>query len=162
MDRFRRALAVPIVGLILWSMLGCMTADSGQPAPRVRFHLENAHATSRGGIVPIQMPVSGIEVVVNRLPVLMEEDLVNVELVEVELGQCLLFEFSRVGSRALYEVTATKQGNRLLLMVDGVPVGLRVIDGPVATGQWLTFTELTPETEADLVVRLREHLYARR
>ena len=133
----------------------CQTPSRDEAALRVRFHLENNHAATRGAVQPWRMPVSGVAVTVNALPALMEDDIINVELVEVELGRCLLFEFNRPGARALLALTAANPGQRLLLLIEGAPVGLRVIEGPEASGQWLTFTELSdPELET-LVLRLK-------
>jgi len=143
-------------GLLLL-LLGCQSTAREEPAPRVRFHLENSHATSRAGLVPLTMPLSGAQVTINAVPALMETDIINVELVEVELGRCLLFQFNRVGARALYELTVAHGGQRLVLMVDGVPVGVRVIDAPETRGQWLTFTELSDPALEALVRRLQPH-----
>lgn len=100
----------------------------------------------------IYLPLSQTELSINALPCILESDLANVELVQVEMGLCLLFEFTPEGQKLLHRLTAANLGRRLVLTINGAPVGVRVIDRLEGSGQWLTFTEL-PEAELPGVVQ---------
>ncbi len=104
----------------------------------------------------IYLPLSQTELSINSLPCLLESDVAAVELVQVEMGWCLLFVFTPEGQKLLYRLTAANLGRRLVLTINGVPVGVRVIDRLESSGQWLTFTELSEEELPQVVQRLKE------
>ena len=85
----------------------------------VRFYLE----ASPGDGTPLTLPQSSVHVSVNPKPVITEGDVVNVELVKVDLGLCLLFQLTPGTVRDFYRLSATHQGRRLVLLVDGVAIG---------------------------------------
>ena len=102
------------------------------------------------------MPLSGVEFHVGSDPVLRELDITDVELVKVDLGLVLLFKFTPEASRSLYRITAGSLGKRLLLKINGNPIGVRIINKPSGDGTWMTFTELSDEALTELVLSLRE------
>ena len=128
---------------------GCHTA----PPPRdytptlARFYLEAAS----GDGTPVTLPRSGVNLTLNPKPVITEGDIVNVELVKVDLGLCLLFQLTPSGVRDFYRMSVTHQGRRIALIVDGVALGARTIDGAVTNGVIYVFVEL-PDAELPALV----------
>jgi preprotein translocase subunit SecD len=74
-----------------------------------------------------------------------------VELVQVDLGKCLLFQLSTSAVRDFYRMTVTHQGRRLVMVLDGEAVGARRIDGPITNGVLYVFVE-RPEAELPALV----------
>ncbi len=108
-----------------------------------RFFLEAAeHADG----TPVVLPQSGVRLTVNTKPVITESDIVAVELVQVDLGQCLAFQLTPSAARDFYRMTGSHQGRRLVLVVDDVFLGARRIDGAITDGVVFVFVEL-PDTE---------------
>ena len=118
----------------------------------VRFYLE----ASPGDGTPLTLPQSSVHVSVNPKPVITEGDVVNVELVKVDLGLCLLFQLTPGTVRDFYRLSATHQGRRLVLLVDGVAIGARTIDGPVTNGVVYVFVELPDAALPALVENLKK------
>ncbi|MDX2112089.1 MAG: hypothetical protein SFY80_17810 [Verrucomicrobiota bacterium] len=147
------------LGLLLPMLWGCSTPQSQPNDPAIaRFHVETAAAYPNNE--QLLLPLSGTRITVARTAVLTELDITGVELIQVDLGLCLLFSFTPEASRTLYRITAGNSGRRLVLTVNGSPVGTRVITGPEGSGQWMTFTEMNDEDLPGLVTRLRETTHA--
>jgi hypothetical protein len=135
-------------------LAGCQsTKAKGDFAPTYpRFYLEAADG--RG--LAVTLPQSGVRLSLNAQPVLTEGDVVNVELAQVELGKCLLFQLTSAAARDLYRLTASHQGRRLALFINGAPLGARRIEGPWSNGAVLVFAELPEEALPSLVADLRK------
>jgi hypothetical protein len=138
-------------GLVL--LAGCQTAkpprDFTVTAPR--FFLE---ATADG--TPLTLPRSDVRVAVNPQPVLTEGDILDVELVQVDLGKCLLFQLTPSAARDFYRLSATHQGRRIVLVVDGAPLGARRLDGPIANGSVFVFVEMDEHALPAFVANLKK------
>ncbi len=133
---------------------GCHSRPAARgPAPsEVRFYLE----AGSGDGTPITLPKSGVRLAVNPKPVVTEGDIVNVELVKVDLGLCLLFQLTPAGVRDFYRLSVSHQGRRIALVVDGVALGARTIDGAVTNGVIFVFVELPDEELPALVDKLKK------
>lgn len=144
----RPAVRLALVAVLLLAggfLGGCASAE--KPADHAsilpRFHLESA--TNDG--TPVTLPQSGVGLLASVKPVLTEGDVVNVELVQVELGRCLLFQLTPAAARDFYRMSVASQGRRLILFLNGRALGARRIEGPIADGAIFVFVEVP---EADL------------
>jgi hypothetical protein len=139
-----------IVSLLLvgFFLEGCQTQEKTDYKPTVaRFFLEEADPRT----VTAVLPQSGVRVAIGPKPVFTEGDIINVELMQVELGKCLMFQFTPAAARDLYRVSGSNQGRRLVLFLNDVPMGARRMEGPLATGAVLVFVEV-PEAELSVLV----------
>lgn len=140
--------------LLVAGVAGLSAGCSSTPPPKdytsvvARFFLESAS----GDGTPLTLPQSGVRVPVNPKPVIAEGDILNVELVQVDLGKCLLFQLSTSAIRDFYRMTVTHQGRRLVLVLDGEAVGARRIDGPITNGVLYMFVE-RPEGDLPALVQ---------
>lgn len=137
----RRAMCLILAGLGLLLGAGCRSlgsADPAAPVTPIRFHLESADG--KGAVV--ELPRSGVRMSINAQPVITESDVIDADVARVELGDCLRFQLTGAGARDLYRLTASHQGRRLVLFLNGAPVGARRIDGPFADGAIMIFVEL--------------------
>lgn len=141
------AIAVLLLSGLLLS--GC--ASTEQPRDYLpmlaRFYLES----SGNDGIPATLPQSGVSLTVHAKPVLTEGDVANVELVQVELGKCLMFQLTASAARDFYRLSATNQGRRMALFINGRAVGARRIDGPIVNGTIYVFVE-APEPDLPALV----------
>ena len=127
---------------------GCVAGCASSAKPKdyqpvtARFFLESSNSDG----TPLMLPQSGVRMTVNPKPVITEGDIINVELVQVDLGKCLLVQLSPSASRDFYRLSVTHQGRRLVFLVNGDPLGARRIDGVITNGVVYVFIEI-PEPE---------------
>jgi len=143
--------AAPLVPLFVG---GCASPAPASYQPvATRFYLE-----SRPGEVAstVTLPRSGVAIPVNGGPVLLESDIAHVDLVQVDLGRCLLVQLKPAAARDLQRMAYAAAGRRLVLVVDGRPLGARRVDPSLADGNLMIFVELADERLPDLVRRLRQ------
>ncbi len=107
------------------------------------------------GALAVQLPRSGVEIVVSPAPVFSEVDVRNVELVKVDLGLCLMFELTPDGARDLTRVSSSNLGRRLVVTLNGQPFGARLLDGPLLDGRLLIFVELSDDELSRTAVNLK-------
>lgn len=112
-----------------------------------RLFLESAS----GDGTPVTLPQSGVRLTVNAKPVITEGDIVNVELVQVDLGKCLLLQLTPSATRDFYRLSVAHQGRRVVILVNNEALGARRIDGPITNGAVFIFVEL-PESQLPTLV----------
>lgn len=145
--------AVSLLLIAAFSLAGCQTPEKVDYTPTLaRFFMEEADART----VSVTLPQSGVRVMVGPKPVLTEGDIVNVELMQVDLGKCLMFQLTPAAARDLYRVSGSNQGRRLVLFLNNVPMGARRMEGPLAEGAVLVFVEVPDATLPALVNNLKK------
>jgi hypothetical protein len=148
--RSRFIAAFGLLLVLLWP--ACAQAPASRTAVvTVRFFLE----AERDAAAVVVLPVSGVQIGVEAKPVLSEFDLVDVQVVREELGECLGFQLSRAAARDLYRMTTMRQGRRLVLLVGDQPMGARRIDRPWADGHVQIFVERPDAVLPALAAELR-------
>ena len=147
----------PVTGLLVVVLLlaGCQTAA---PVPvdftpvLARFFLESSEPEAAA----VVLPLSGVRIAIGAKPVLTEGDIVKVELMQVDLGKCLMFQVTPAAARDLYRLSASNQGRRMILLLNGVAFGARRIDGPMVEGAVFVFVEVADTALPELVENLRK------
>ena len=143
---------ISLLGFLL-TLAGCQSPTSVDYTPTVaRFFLEEAAART----VSATLPQSGVRVMIGPKPVLTEGDIVNVELMQVELGKCLMFQLTPAAARDLYRVSGSNQGRRLVLFLNDVAVGARRMEGPLAEGRVFVFVEMADAALPALVENIKK------
>jgi hypothetical protein len=151
---------LPLLLCLCLALAGCRGDSSldGVTAPRLYLEARTAGGTGGAAVDPMRLPVSGTVVAVEREPFVTEFEVVNAELVKVDLGPALLLQLSPEGARKLYRASVTRMGGRIVLAVNGNPVGARRIDGAIADGNFYTFVELPGDELEQLVVDLKDSI----
>jgi len=145
-----RAATVLCLGLAL---AGCRSAAPNHSTPELaRFFLESVDSPGE----TVTLPLSGVQISVQPKPVFTEYDIVNVEIAETDLGQCLKFHLTPAAARDLYRLSAANPGRRLVISLGGVPFGARRMDRPIEHGILLIFVETPDSALPALVVSLNE------
>lgn len=134
---------------------GCQTA---QPNTgnwfRARFVLESA--SPDGYAATVRLPVSQVQIALEAEASISEFDYTAIDVVDLELGKCLLFTLKPAASREFYRITVANQGKRLVLLMNGQPYGVRKIDGAVADGRIYIYIEATDEKMDTMAKQLKE------
>jgi hypothetical protein len=138
--------------LLVLAAAGCQSAAPRDYTPTLaRFFLESSDPRA----LSVELPKSGVRLSIAPTPALTEGDIVNVEVMQVDLGRCLMFQLTPSAARDLYRFTAANQGARLVLMINGAAFGARRIDGPVEGGTLFIFAEVDDASLSGLVTNLK-------
>lgn len=151
---------IPILlGACLALFTGCGSDETADNLKVPRLMIEVRGVSYRemntGMIV---MPMSGTQIPLRQDPLVNEFEIVNVELVQVELGLALMVQLSEKGARELYRASVTHNGGRVVLLVNGNAIGARRLDGAISDGKYYTFVELPNEDLPELVLDLKESI----
>jgi hypothetical protein len=118
-----------------------------------RFYLETR--PDEAG-VPVQLPQSGVTLNVGPKPVIVESDVVSAEVVQVELGRCLMLQLTPAAARDLYRLSVSAIGRRLVLSLNGTFLGARRIEQALPDGIILVFVEVPDAELPALAARLKQ------
>jgi hypothetical protein len=135
---------------VMAAVAGCgsVATPKDYTPTQARLFLESADRSAPS----VRLPTSGAVVAVSPKAIITEGDIVDAEVMQVELGRCLLLRLTPTAARDLYRLTVVNQGRRLVLTLNDVALGARVIDAPLAEGAVLIFVEV-PEAELPALVR---------
>lgn len=122
----------------------------------IRFFIESAESRS----IPMVLPQSGVRVPVAPTPILTETDIANVEVAQLELGECLVFKLTPTAVRNLGHLTENANGRRLIVAVNGAPIGARRLDAPIGSGLIAVFVEVPDADLGALVTKLKGAIHA--
>lgn len=153
---------LPLLSLLcLWMLPACKTTPEVENmlVPRIMVESRGSQYGALRGKT-LRLPVSGTEIFVDREPVITELDILNVELVKVDMGLALLIEMNDTGARALYRVSVTNRGSRLVFTTNDEPIGARHIDIVMNDGKLYTFVEVKDEEMGQLVLDLKASIAA--
>ncbi|MFT4901688.1 MAG: hypothetical protein ACI81V_000963 [Lentimonas sp.] len=136
---------------------GCGRDESSDSlkVPRLMMEARGVDYGSLNGTV-INLPVSGTPISLRKEPLINEFEILNVELVQVDLGLALMVQISETAARELYRASVTNNGSRVVLTVNGTAIGARRIDGAIADGRFYTFVELPHSELPQLVLDLKK------
>lgn len=126
----------------------------------VRFFLEtSAEGLSSAFMQEITLPRSGLTYVVRRDPIILERNIQQVDLVRVDSGRLALrFQLDAEGKQNLYRASVANRGRALILTINNLPTGARLLDGPIADGVLYTFTELQPSELEEIATELQDNV----
>ncbi|MEO0510090.1 MAG: hypothetical protein AAF065_09555 [Verrucomicrobiota bacterium] len=154
----KNGIFLTILALVLLS--GCRKDDvdlDNLKVPRLMIESRGVNYGNLSGDI-VGLPVSGTRITLQKEPLVNEFDIMNVELVKVEMGLALLIQMNDKGSRALYRGTVTNMGGRIVLTVNGNPIGARRIDGAIQDGNLYTFVEIDDDEIGQLVLDLKDSI----
>ena len=124
-----------------------------------RFLIE---ASEGDTFASVTLPVSGVQIAVNNKPAVTEFDFTGVQLAHADLGDFLVFSLTGDAARDVYRLTGNNQGKRLVLFINGKPVGARMIDRAFNTGAIAIFVAIPDDLLPDLVaLRLSAEAFER-
>src|SRR4051812_20220418 len=109
----------------LFAAVGCNTSTKKKEYEKTvsRLFLE---ASDGDAFASVTLPVSGVQISINNKPVVTEFDFTGVELAQSDLGKFMVFSLTPEAARDVYRVTGNNQGKRLVLFINGKPMGARM------------------------------------
>ncbi len=148
-----------VLVLPLLILCGCRKEVAPENLKVPRLYLEG-RTMNYGAITPARMvmPKSGTLIEVMKEPLVNEFEIVNAEMVKVELGMALLLQLSDRAARNLYRASVVNTGNRVVVTINGNPVGFRRLDGAIIDGNFYSFVEMNDTALGELVIDLKESL----
>lgn len=120
-------------------------------------HLPGTFANAKQGV---QMPVTGRLFEILALPTVGIENFGTVELVEAgppnERRPCLQVRLFPADANKIFSHTLNARESYLFLIVNGIPVGIHQIQGPITNGNIPFLVELPHKEQEDLVNQMHE------
>ena len=146
--RLIRFLVLPFLCLGLLAVGGCASKSKKKnyPVSVVRFFLEATNNQDAGGVA--RLPKSGVTIQVEPKAYFTEYDIEGCEVADNELGKSLASKLTREATRDLLKTSIPNQGKRLVMIMNGQPIGARRIDGALSQGYIVTYVEV-PESELE-------------
>lgn len=140
--RLPHLLVCGVLGLLVAFGAGCASKTKKPKYDKavVRFVLE---AGPREMGTQLRLPESGVVVNVTPKAQFSEYDVQSCEVANTEFGKGLVFQFTQAAGRDLLRVSVPNQGLRIVTLLNGAPIGARRIDGPLATGYFVTNVEVS-------------------
>jgi hypothetical protein len=133
---------------------GCATNKKVDYEPMLsRFFVESN--PREGYSEALVLPLSQAMVPVDPKPVFSELDIVNVDMVQVDLGLCLRFTLTPDAARDLYRLSVNNLGRRLVLTINNAPFGVRVMNSPLSYGTILIFLEMSDDELDEVAFNLK-------
>lgn len=126
---------------------GCRSTKLGEDFTPylVRVYVEESANLPASHLLDLTLPVSGSQITVRSKPVFAEWDLLHAASFDTELGPAIVLLFTPTAAGDFYRTTITNQGRRLVFTINGLPVGARMIEGPVQDGRIAFFPEIDEE-----------------
>ncbi len=148
----RRLLTAALAAISL-AAVGCSSDDE---EPRTKhtpaLHIEAVEA-SRWGSRRITMPQTGLRYDIVGAPVVPEGNFIATGVYEVGppdmRRNALLVQVDNKGAGEIYAMSGKANGKRLFLLVDDMPVGVRLIDGPMRGGDIFFDVEVPGASKAE-------------
>lgn len=98
------------------------------------------------------LPISESRITVQAKPDFAEWDIMQATPVETDFGAAIVLLLTSEASRDLYRTTVSNQGRRLVITINGVPVGAHYIERPVEDGRLFFYLEV-PDEEVPAIAR---------
>ncbi len=145
-------LSLFLLGLVaVFAVSGCNSFSSTKDytPTAARFYIEASDGDAFASAV---LPVSGARVSVSNKPFITEADIVHVDVEQSDMGRYLVFHLTPSATRDLYRFTGNNQGRRIVVAINGIPLGARQIDAPFNGGYIAMFVEI-PEDQLPLLIK---------
>lgn len=141
--KFPRLLLSALAAVVVLLVGACESTTSKKkkdyPSTVARFMVEAAPGEPG---VTVQLPKSGSTIIITPKAYFTEYDILKCDVLDNELGKCLVFQFTELAARDLYRMSATNQGRRIVTFVNAVPIGAVRIDRPINGGYMVTYVEV--------------------
>lgn len=145
----RFLLFVLLAGFVLFP--GCRSFR-GQDFPYhvARFYVETSEIYPEQYRVPVTLPYSEETIQIDPRIQIGEFDIVKTEVFEAELGKAVGFTLTPEAARDVRMLTYNNQGRRLVLLVNEVPMGARLIQRGIEDGVIRMYLEVPDDDLEEL------------
>lgn len=165
--KFSLLKCISLAAIALFSLTGCVTDDlvdmmdgnnvENYMVPRIMVEERGVEYGSLRAL-KLTLPVSKTQIQVLREPVVGEYEIINIDMVQFDLGIGVQIHLTERGARALYRTSVTHRGNRIVLLANDQPVGARTIDGDMTDGRFYMYLEMPDDEVEQFVLDMRESI----
>lgn len=134
------------------TVTGCRSKDKDFSPHVTRLYLEESSHLPPSHIAEMILPVSGSHITVRSKPIYGEWDIAQAGHFETEFGPAIILLFRSEAATDFYRTTISNQGRRLVVTINGLPLGAHYIDRPIEDGRISFFLEI-PDEEVPEVAR---------
>lgn len=142
------------------ALTGCKTTSTTNvpkpSAPPVTIHIYvEDHRPHSSGLKPglAKMPHSDISFPFHSVPTISQQHIINLDVLDSELGPCLYLQMDIEGTQQLCKITRQYPERRLIVFIDDEPAGFMFIQQPIEDGVLLVFIEATDDQLNQLLYR---------
>ncbi len=150
-------------GILLVAILagtGCRSMRDGNfPHHVARFYIETSERFPEAHREEVTLPYSETTIVIDPRSQLAEWDIDRVEVYDAELGKAVAFVLTPEAARDIRMLSYNNRGRRLVLKLNGVPVGAKRIYRGIENGVIYMYLEQPDEDLeeiADYITRTSE------
>ena len=128
-----RKLLTVTLALATLALAGC-ASDDNKPRNAPSIHIESQNPSNPGARTVV-MPQTGLRFTLNAAPVVPEANILATDVCDAgtpELRRKVVRVYvDTPGAKEIYQYSVKARGKRFFLLVDGTPVGVCPIDGPI-------------------------------
>jgi preprotein translocase subunit SecD len=135
---------------VLLLAAGCATSGSRKPVT-LGIHEQADSALPEGHRREVQIPKTGLTLIVDPFPVLTERNVEVAEPYETSGGLAVMLRFDAHGMFLLDEVTTRDRGHYLVVLVNDLPVAAWLVDQRLVHGQFLLEGDFTDAEARQLI-----------
>lgn len=151
-----RLFAALLVSVLLASCR--TTAPDRAPPAEIALYVESGRGDRREYV----LPQSGVTVTCGTTPVVTNGGVAHAGVAQLELGKALLLELTKAGLERLQGELAATQAARVVVVVNGSPIGVFRTDPAPSVASLVVFVELSEDELSDVVETLKPALGRRR
>lgn len=141
--------------LCLAVLSGCRTFSRDDfPRQVARFYVETSEMYPERFRVAVTLPYSESTIQIDPRVQIAEWDIDDVRVFETELGFAMAFFLTTDAARDIQMLTYSNRGRRLVLVVNEVPVGAKMIDRGIEDGIVRMYLEVPDEELEDLAINI--------
>ena len=140
----------------IWLVMAMLIATGcalfgGRKPMTLRIHEQADGAVPEGHRREVQIPKTGLTLIVDPFPVLTERDVEVAELYETSGGLAVMLRFDAHGMFVLDEVTTRDRDRYLVVFLNDRPVTARLVDQRLVHGQFLLEGDFTDAEARQLI-----------
>jgi hypothetical protein len=142
MSKLSRLLVGVTGALVALALASCQSQSEKPPKDfvDVQFNLESLQGVP--GASP-EFPLSKQHIAYDDDPSLIGREIGGMKIQATEMGSRTVFSLTEDGRRDLYRLSTTHQGQRLVVTINGKPLGVTTMAGPISDGKLSFYLELS-------------------
>ncbi len=146
------------LAIVLALASGCQTrrADRDFVPHLARVFVEVSDHMPPSQSVETVLPMSRTRIAVRGRPILLEEDVLQAGQIQTDLGPALVLVLTPQAGRDLMRASSSHLGRRMVLTINGVPIGARHVDRIMDEGVISFYVEIDDDEVPQLVENIQK------
>lgn len=142
----RRLLIFLLLLTAAFALGGCGSKEKDFTPMVVRLYIEESSQLPASHIAEMVLPVSGSHITVRSKPLYGEWDIAQAASFDTpDFGPAIVLLFRSEAAKDFYRTTISNQGRRIVMTINGLPLGAHYIERPIEDGRVFFFLEIDDE-----------------